>query len=75
MRKIKTRNGFIYNANDLVHSQLGEQIKLAALPAKRRALFRPTGAYRQGSPVGLALGMASDKLCYSKGLIHRLEVE
>lgn len=53
MKKIKTRNGFIYNANDLVHSQIREQIKLAALQAKRKALFRSTGAYRQGSPVGL----------------------
>lgn len=44
--EIKTRNGFIYNANDLVHSQIREQIKLAALQIKRKARYRPTGIYQ-----------------------------
>lgn len=59
MMEIKTRNGFIYNANDLVHSQIRKQIKLAALQIERKALCRPTDTHRQGSPVDLGSGEGS----------------
>lgn len=45
--EIKTRSGSIYNANDLVHSQIRKQIKLAALQVERKALCRPTDTHRQ----------------------------
>lgn len=57
--EIKTRNGFIYNANDLVHSQIREQIKLAALQMERKALHRPPGTYRLGFPAALGSGEGS----------------
>jgi hypothetical protein len=44
MMEIMTRNGFIYNANDLVHSQIREQIILAALQVERKALYRATNS-------------------------------
>ena len=71
--EIKTRNGFIYNANDLVPSQIREQIKLAALQIERKALYRPTGTYQSRVLQRLlALGKVSDKVHHSKGLIHRM---
>lgn len=71
MMEIKTRNGFIYNANDLVHSQIREQIKLAALQIERKALCIPTGSYQSRVlQWSWALGRASVKSHYSKGLIH-----
>lgn len=54
--EIKTRNGFIYNANNLVHSQIKERIKLAALQMERKAGHRPPGTYRLGFPAALGSG-------------------
>lgn len=69
--EIKTRSGFIYNANDLVHSQIREQIKLAALQIERKALHRPAGSHQIRVLWWiLALGRASNQFHCSKGLIH-----
>lgn len=73
MKEIKTRNGFIYNANDLVHSQIRDQIKSATLQIKRKPLYRPTGTYQSKVLWWiLALGRASDKFYYSEGLIQHM---
>ena len=70
MMEIKTRNGFIYNANDLVPSQVREQIKLAALQIERKSLYR-TGTYQSRVLQRLlALERASDEFHHSKGLIQ-----
>lgn len=69
--EIKTRNGFIYNANDLVPSQIREQIKLAALHMEREALYIPTGTYWSWVLQRLlALWRVSVAFHHSKGLIH-----
>lgn len=56
--EIKTRNGFIYNANDLVHSRIREQIKLAALQNREEGTVQrePRAVIRAGSPVPLGSG-------------------
>ena len=69
--EIKTRNGFIYNANDLVPSQIREQIKLAALHMEREARYIPTGTYRSWVLQRLlALRRVSVAFHHSKHLIH-----